>query len=162
MNKTNALRIMFDRIARESGGRFSVYNRGDLARACAAEGGVRKGASAEDFARAALGIVARWASRPKLSIGDVVVAEYYGSIVIGRIRAYDGSGYVYLDAVKAGSLEHSGRYAEADAGICLSPAQRRSMFKIGRKAYKRIEIAPFSCLGGADGYDTPAPAEDGA
>lgn len=148
LNTSKALRVLFQSIVAESGGRFSVYTTGDLARAC----GLRRGATAEEWAAAALSIVSRWATRPSLRIGDVVAADYFGTILVGRISAYDGSGYCYLEPL-AGSFAHNGRTYE---GVCLSPDQRRAMFRIGRKAYPSIAAAPYSCLGGCYGSDKAA------
>jgi hypothetical protein len=128
MTNTNSLRIAFSNIAKISDGRFSVYNRGDLARAC----GLAAGASAEAWTLAALKIVGQWATRPTQKIGDVIVADYYGSAVVGRINGYDGSGYVHLSPVFPGSLMHQGR--ENADGLCLTPYQRKTTIKIGHKA----------------------------
>ena len=146
----NTLRAAFAAIASQADGRFNIRRIGDLRRALA-ERGISRLAPATEQVRAALRIVGEWHGY-KLAIGDVVVADYYGSIVMGRICSFDGSGYVYLDAVCPGSLEHNGR--ANDDGLALSPAQRRAgMIRIGRKPFKSIAIADDSALGGCYGRE---------
>jgi hypothetical protein len=87
-------------------------------------------------------------SATALRIGDVVVADYFGTLVCGRIRSFDGSGYCYLDQTHAGSCDHGGRSYD---GIALAPHQRKSAIKIGRKPFAKIEIASTACMGGAYG-----------
>ena len=90
----------------------------------------------------------RQIAAPRLCIGDVVVADYYGTIVCGRIRSFDGSGYCYLDPTHAGSCDHNGR---AYDGVCLADYQRESIIKIGRKPYTSVRAASNSCMGGVYG-----------
>jgi hypothetical protein len=134
MNKTNAMRIAFRNIAKAADGRNSVYSVRDLANACLRLG-VRKGASAEAFTLAALSLLDVWHNPPTLCIGDVVCADYFGTVVVGRIRSFDVSGYVYLDAIAPGSCDHDGRKYD---GVALAPHQRKRMFKIGRKPFASI------------------------
>jgi hypothetical protein len=102
------------------------------------------------LARRRLESSAHGPSATALRIGDVVVADYHGTLVCGRIRAFDGSGYCYLDATHAGSCDHQGR---AYDGIALAPYQRKSTIKIGRRPYASIEVASPAALGGAYGSD---------
>jgi hypothetical protein len=94
--------------------------------------------SVEDY----LALARQQIAPPRLSVGDVVVAEYNGTIVCGRIRAFDGSGYCYLNPTHAGSCDHDGRAYDS---LCLAPYEYETIIKIGRKPYAAVKTTSDSC-----------------
>lgn len=144
MTTTNkAFRMAFRAIAEQSGGRCEVRGLRDLKNVI----GLGRNATAEEWMLGALALVARWHTRPTLRIGDVVIADYHGAAYIGRIRAFDGSGYVYL-APLSGTFDVRGM---ARDGLALSPDQCGAMWRIGRKPFAKIAHAPATVLGGCYG-----------